>query len=60
MASLHHKLLMRNVLAYRLAHKYLYKTGVVILPCSQKEFLKYKSTQRNQTQAEILHDNFAK
>jgi len=27
---------MKNVLAYRLAHKYLAKTGIVILSCSEK------------------------
>jgi len=33
---LHHSMLMRNILAYRLAHKYLNKTGVVIFSASQK------------------------
>jgi hypothetical protein len=33
---------MRNILAYRLGSKYLSKTGVVILSCGEREFVKHK------------------
>ena len=42
------------MLAYRLAHKYLSKTGTIVLSCHQSPFLKYKEQKKNKTQAEQL------
>jgi hypothetical protein len=58
--QLHRKVLMNNVLAYRLAHRYLAKTGVVVLSCGQKEFLEYKKEQKRPAEAEVVHETYGK
>lgn len=42
---------MRNVLAYRLAYKYLTKTGVMILSSHEKDFITFKSAKKMETEA---------
>jgi hypothetical protein len=38
--DIHTRKLNKNVFAYRLAHKYLTSSGVVLLSCSEQDFLK--------------------